>query len=158
MSTKWLVNMNRITHVWTTTLLLTLANVAVATTDRLPLAHKSTPIVARSQPQAIVAPKGKELIAKFDCRSRGPSIGEISLQANGKYTVASRVGHRTNQQMGKYTATPSGYRFSNGKLKGQSIVRQQANIYLISTKNAAKAAEVAAADGALFCTGGEIKY
>lgn len=149
--------MNRITHVWTTTLLLTLANVAVATTDRLPLARNSTPIVARSdrtaqlsQPQAIVAPKGKELIAKFDCRSRGPSIGEISLQANGKYAVA--------KQTGKYAPTPSGYRFSSGKLKGQSIVRQQGNIYLVSTKNAAKAAEVAAADGALFCTGGEIKY
>jgi hypothetical protein len=144
--------MNRITHVWTTTLLLTLANVAVATTDRLPLAHNSKPIVARSQsqPQQIVAPKGKELVAKFDCRSRGPGIGEIALQANGKYTVA--------KQTGKYAPTPSGYRFSNGKLKGQSIVRQQGNIYLVSTKNAAKAAEVAAADGALFCTGGEIKY
>jgi hypothetical protein len=148
--------MNRITHVWTTTLLLTLANVAVATTGRVPLARNSTPIVARPQPQAIVAPKEKDLVAKFDCRSRGPSIGEIALQANGKYTVA--IGHRTAQQIGKYTATLSGYRFSNGKLKGQSIVRQQGNIYLVSTKNAAKAAEVAAADGALFCTGGEIKY
>ena len=129
-----------------------MANVAVATTDRLPLAHKSKPIVARSQsqPQQIVAPKGKDLVAKFDCRSRGPGSGEIALQANGKYTVA--------KQSGKYAPTPSGYRFSNGKLKGQSIVRQQGNIYLVSTKNAASAAEVAAADGALFCTGGEIKY
>jgi hypothetical protein len=148
--------MNKITHVWTTTLLLTLANVAVATTGRVPLAHNITPIVAQSQPQAIVAPKGKELVAKFDCRSRGPSIGEISLQANGKYTVAT--GNRTAQQVGKYAPTPSGYRFINGKLKGQSIVRQQGNIYLVSTKNAARAAEIAAADGALFCTGGEIKY
>jgi hypothetical protein len=147
--------MNKITHVWTTTLLLTLANVAVATTGRVPLTHNITPIVAQSQPQAIVTPKGKELVAKFDCRSRGPSIGEISLQANGKYTVAT--GNRTVQQVGKYAPTPSGYRFINGKLKGQSIVRQQGNIYLVSTKNAARA-EVAAADGALFCTGGEIKY
>ncbi len=141
--------MNKIAHVWTTTLLLTLANVAVATTGRVPLASKIiTPIAVK--PQTIVAPKGKELIAKFDCRSRGPSIGEIALQADGKYTLA--------KHMGKYAATPSGYRFSNGTLKGRSIVRQQGNIYLVSTKNAAKAAEVAAADGALFCTGGEIKY
>jgi hypothetical protein len=139
--------MNRITHVWITTLLLTLANVAVAKTGRLPLAHNSTPIAAQLQP--IVAPKAKESIAKYDCRSRA-SIGEIVLQANGKYTLA--------KQTGKYAPTPSGYRFSSGKLKGQSIVRQQGNIYLVSTQNAAKAAEVAAADGALFCTGGEIKY
>ncbi len=149
--------MNRITHVWTTTLLLTLANVAVATTGRVPLASHKTPLAA--QPQSVVAPKGNELIAKFDCRSRGPSIGEIALQADGKYSVTKQVAHHTVvQKTGKYSATPAGYRFSNGTLKGQSIVRQQGNIYLVSTKNAAKAAEIAAADGALFCTGGEIKY
>ncbi len=157
MLTKWLVRMNRITHVWTTTLLLTLANVAVATTPRTPISSQKNLLSA--QPQTIVAPKGKELVAKFDCRSRGPSIGEIALQADGKYTLAKQVKHHTvAQQTGKYSATPLGYRFTNGTLKGQSIVRQQGNTYLVSTKNEAKAAEVAAADGALFCTGGEIKY
>jgi hypothetical protein len=149
--------MNRITHVWTTTLLLTLANVAVATTSRTPVTSQQT--ILSAQPQTIVAPKGKELIAKYDCRSRGPSIGEIALQADRQYTVTKQVGHhKSAQKTGKYLVTSAGYRFSNGTLKGQSIVRQQGNIYLVSTKNEAKAAEVAAADGALFCTGGEIKY
>ncbi len=140
--------MNRITHVWATTLLLTLANVAVATTNRPPVA--SLQHIIATQPQGIVAPKGTEVIAKFDCRARGPSIGEISLQADRHYTL--------KQQTGKYLATPVGYRFSNGALNGQSIVRQHGNVYLVSTKNEVRAAEVAAADGALVCTGGEIKY
>ncbi len=150
MPTKWLVSMNRITHVWTTTILLTLANVAVATTTRSPLAFHQSHTIATQPQRSIVAPKGTDAIAKFDCRSRGPSAGEILLQANNKYTL--------KKQTGKFVATPTGYSFNNGVLKGQSIVRQQGNIYLVSTKNALKAAEIAAADGALFCTGGEIKY
>jgi hypothetical protein len=141
--------MDRITHVFTTTLLLTLANLMVVISrspaDMLP--KVTTP---QSPPQTIVAPKGRELVARFECRTRGSGTGEISLQANGKY--------QAKQQTGKYLMTPVGYQFTNGALRGQSIVRQAGNIYLVSTKQAARAAEIAAADGALFCTGGEINY
>jgi hypothetical protein len=135
-------------HVWTTTLLLTLANLAVVTTQSPADIQPKVAVAPRIQ--GFVAPKGNDLIAKFDCRSRGSKIGEVSLLANGKYQLAKKTG--------KYTLTHVGYRFSNGVLRGQSIVRQQSNIYLVSTKNEARAAEVAAADGALFCTGSEIKY
>jgi hypothetical protein len=141
--------MNRITHIFTTTLLLTLANLMVATT-RSPADIQPKVTTPQQPPQSIVAPKGRELVARFECRSRGSDTGEISLQANGKY--------QAKQQTGKYLTTPVGYQFTNGALRGQSIVRQAGNIYLVSTKQAARAAEIAAADGALFCTGGEIKY
>ncbi len=138
--------MNKIIHVFTTTLLLTFANLMVVTRSPADIQKNSPPV----QNQGIVAPKGNDLIAKFECRSRRPSIGEILLRANSKYQV--------KQQIGRYLSTPVGYRFINGLLRGQSIVRQQGNIYLVNTKNEAKAAELAAADGALVCTGGEIKY
>jgi hypothetical protein len=139
--------MNRIIHVCTTTLLLTFATVMVANNRS---SADPNPAPTPSPTPGIVAPQGKDLIAKFECRSRGPSTGEILLRANGKYTV--------QQKKGNYYPTRRGYRFITGSLKGQSIVRQKGNIYLVSTQNEARAAELAAADGALFCTGGEIKY
>jgi hypothetical protein len=141
--------MDRIRHVFTTTLLLTLANLMVVI-SRSPADMPPKVTVPQRSPQTIVAPKGRELVARFECRTRGSGTGEISLQANGKY--------QAKQQTGKYLTTPVGYQFTNGALRGQSIVRQAGNIYLVSTKQAARAAEIAAADGALFCTGGEIKY
>ncbi len=141
--------MDRITHIFTTTLLLTLANLMVVI-SRSPADMPSKVTAPQSPPQSIVAPKGRELVARFECRTRGSATGEISLQANGKY--------QAKQQTGKYLTTPVGYQFTNGALRGQSIVRQAGNIYLVNTKQAARAAEIAAADGALFCTGGEIKY
>ena len=82
--------MDKILHVWTTTLLLTFATLAVATT--------------------------------------------------------------------RYSTFRLGYRLIGGSLRGQSIVRQQSSIYLVSTRDEAKAAELAAVDRALICTGGEIRY
>jgi hypothetical protein len=139
--------MNRIIHVFTTTLLLTAANLMVAITRSPADTHQH---VTPNQPQGIVAPKGRDLVAKFECRSRGPSTGEISLQANSRYNA--------KQQTGKYFPSPVGYRFLTGSLRGQSIVRQQGNIYLVSTRSEAKAAELATFDAALICTGGEINY
>jgi hypothetical protein len=141
--------MDRIRHVFTTTLLLTLANLMVVI-SRSPADMPPKVTVPQRPPQTIVAPKGRELVARFECRTRGSATGEISLQANGKY--------QAKQQTGKYLTTPVGYQFINGALRGQSIVRQAGNIYLVNTKQAARAAEIAAADGALFCTGGEINY
>lgn len=151
MPTKRLVRMNRITHVWMTTLLLTLANVAVATTNKqLPALAPHHTTVLWAKVQQIVAPQGTEAIAKYNCRSRGTATGEILLQANDRYIV--------NKQVGRYIPTKVGYRFSDGALGGRSIVRHQQSIYLVGTKNEAKAARLAAVDRALSCEGGEIKY
>jgi hypothetical protein len=149
--------MDKILHVWTTTLLLTFATLAVATTKSpadtranvAPLQVQN--ILAPIQAQNIVAPtRGRDVVAKFECRSRGPSTGEILLKADGQYSA--------NDKMGRYSTFRLGYRLIGGSLRGQSIVRQQSSIYLVSTKDEAKAAELAAVDRALLCTGGEIRY
>jgi hypothetical protein len=139
--------MDKILHVWTTTLLLTFATLAVATT-KSPADTRAN--VAPLQAQNIVAPRGRDVVAKFECRSRGPSTGEILLKADGQYSA--------NDKMGRYSTFRLGYRLIGGPLRGQSIVRQQSSIYLVSTKDEAKAAELAAVDRALICTGGEIRY
>jgi hypothetical protein len=139
--------MDKILHVWTTTLLLTFATLAVATT-KSPADTRAN--VAPLQAQNIVAPRGRDVVAKFECRSRGPSTGEILLKADGQYSA--------NDKMGRYSTFRLGYRLIDGPLRGQSIIRQQSSIYLVSIKDEAKAAELAAADSALACTGGEIRY
>lgn len=139
--------MDKILHVWTTTLLLTFATLAVATT-KSPADTRAN--VTPLQAQNIVAPRGRDVVAKFECRSRGPSTGEILLKADGQYSA--------NDQMGRYSTFRLGYRLIGGSLRGQSIVRQQSSIYLVSTRDEAKAAELAAVDRALICTGGEIRY
>ena len=139
--------MDKILHVWTTTLLLTFATLAVATT-KSPADTRAN--VSPLQAQNIVAPRGRDVVAKFECRSRGPSTGEILLKADGQYSA--------NDQMGRYSTFRLGYRLIGGSLRGQSIVRQQSSIYLVSTRDEAKAAELAAVDRALICTGGEIRY
>lgn len=139
--------MDKILHVWTTTLLLTFATLAVATT-KSPADTRAN--VSPLQAQNIVAPRGRDVVAKFECRSRGPSTGEILLKADGQYSA--------NDQMGRYSIFRLGYRLIGGSLRGQSIVRQQSSIYLVSTRDEAKAAELAAVDRALICTGGEIRY
>ncbi len=151
MPTKWLVRMNRITHVWMTTLLLTLANVAVANTNNQlpPIAPQHTKVLW-AKVQEIVAPKGTAAIATYRCRSRGTATGEILLQADARYIV--------NHRVGRYIPTQLGYRFSDGVLGGRSIVRHQQSIYLVDTKNEDRAARLAAVDRALICEGGEIKY
>jgi hypothetical protein len=91
----------------------------------------------------------------FECRSRG-TIFNIGLKTRTTYTVQSGQNGTTNPLQtlpgGRYTAFRNGFRFKTGELKNQSIVRQRDSIYLVGTANEAKAAEMAAYDGALFCT------
>ena len=129
--------MNKIFDVITITLLIVIAN-------------SSAIFAAPSRNPGIVAPTGNSPVAQYECRSRGPSTGQIVLRANNKYDVK----HKT----GKYQQSEFGYRFLTGPLKRQSIIRQMGNTYLVNTKNEARAAKLAAADGALFCTGGVIYY
>jgi hypothetical protein len=141
--------MDKLLHVWTTTLLLTFATLAVATTK----SPADTRVgVAPLQAQNIAAPKRQQpsVVAKFECRSRGPSTGEILLRSDGQYSA--------NDKIGRYSTFKLGYRLIEGSLRGQSIVRQQSSIYLVNTKDEAKAAELAATDRASICTGGEIRY
>jgi hypothetical protein len=141
--------MDKILHVWTTTLLLTFATLAVATT-KSPADTRVN--VAPRQAQNIAAPKEQQavVVAKFECRSRGPSTGEILLKSDGQYLA--------NDKMGRYSRFKLGYRLIEGSLRGQSIVRQHSSIYLVSTNDEAKAAELVATDRATSCTGGEIRY
>jgi hypothetical protein len=62
--------MNKITHVWTTTLLLTLANIAVATTK----SPADTPqITITSQQQTIIAERVRSVMTKLNLRSNPPN-------------------------------------------------------------------------------------
>jgi hypothetical protein len=133
--------MNKLSNIVATTALLTLANLSIIMMPTL---------AAPTQNPGIIAPTGNSVVAKYECRSIGPSTGEIMLRANNKYDV--------NGKTGRYQQSPVGYRFLTGPLKRQSIVRQQGNTYLVSTRDEARAAELAASDGASICTGGVIYY
>lgn len=97
-----------------------------------------------------------DTIAKFECRGFSRTIFNITLKKNKTYTVQLRPAQSTNSPQtltgARYVSFRNGFRFQTGKLKNQSIVRQQNNIYLVATKDEARAAEIAAADGAAFCT------
>jgi hypothetical protein len=138
--------MNKLINISVTAALLTFVN--------LPIAAKPAPAIPSptpsQSPAGIVAPTGESVVAQYECRSRGPSTGQIILRANNKYDV--------KQQTGKYQQSQVGYRFLTGPLKGQSIVRKKGNTYLVSTRNEARADRLAAVDAALFCTGGVIYY
>ncbi|BAZ11142.1 hypothetical protein NIES4071_29680 [Calothrix sp. NIES-4071] len=96
-------------------------------------------------------------VTSFECRGFSPTIFKITLNKNKTYTIQSRaVGKKPtniskNLVGGKYVSFRKGFRFKTGELKNQSILRQDNNIYLVRTKDEARAAEVAAADGAAFC-------
>jgi hypothetical protein len=104
--------------------------------------------------EGIVAPTGNSLVAQFECRTRGINTGKITFTADRKYKVPSGIG--------KYsTFTNSfgiGYRFLTGPAQKKSIVRQKGGIFLVGTNQEKQAAELAARDAALICTGGEINY
>jgi hypothetical protein len=135
--------MNKIFDVIIITLLIVMAN-----SSAMAAPQSATPAPSSNLARAI--PSGRSVVAKYECRSRGPSSGEIVLRANKKYEV--------KQQTGKYQRSQLGYRFLTGPLQGQSIVIAKDNIYLVDTKSEAKAAELAAADAALFCTGSMVRY
>ncbi len=102
-----------------------------------------------SNGSALAAPQTcitKSLI--FNCVSRGP-ITIVSIKANFSYMATSNAGALPD---GTYKIVGSAYRFTSGGLQDQSIVQQQGNLYLVATKAEAKAAELAASDGALVCT------
>lgn len=84
----------------------------------------------------------------FNCLTRGSGI-KVALKSKKTYTATSKVSPLAD---GIYTTVGPAYRFKTGGLKGQSIVRQQGNYYLVETQSEAQAARLAAADGALFCT------
>lgn len=84
----------------------------------------------------------------FNCQTRG-STASFVLKPNLKYTATSTVGPPTN---GNYVvAAGPTYRFKTGGLKNSSIVKQGGTFYLVATAQEAKAAQLAAADGALVC-------
>lgn len=139
--------MNKLNNIAVTTALLTLANWSIV---MMPTWAAPTPTSSPTQNPGIIAPTGNSVVAKYECRSIGPSTGEIMLRANNKYDV--------NGKTGRYQQSPVGYRFLTGPLKRQSIVRQKGNTYLVSTRDEARAAELAASDGASICTGGVIYY
>lgn len=91
---------------------------------------------------------GKKALT-FKCQTRGSSV-TVVLKPNLKYNATSTVS--TTPTMGNYViAAGPAYRFKTGGLKDSSIVKQAGNFYLVATINEAKAAQLAASDGALFC-------
>jgi hypothetical protein len=84
-----------------------------------------------TSPQAAPIPVGSNVIGKLQCGSKATATGEISLRANGYYTA--------KDENGKYQAIDRGYRFLSGSLRGQSMVQYKKNIYLIDSKDEAKA-------------------
>ncbi len=96
-------------------------------------------------------------VTSFECRGFSPTIFKIALNKNKTYTIQSRTVSKKptniskNLVGGKYVSFRNGFRFKTGELKNQSILRQNNNIYLVRTSDEARAAEVAAADGAAFC-------
>jgi hypothetical protein len=96
-----------------------------------------------SQPQPTTSPQstpslptGSNIIGKFQCGSKATATGEISLRANGYYTA--------KDENGKYQAIDQGYRFLSSALRGQSLIKYRKNMYLIDTKDEAKASAVIA--------------
>jgi hypothetical protein len=84
----------------------------------------------------------------FKCQTRG-STANFVLKPNLKYSATSNIGAPTN---GNYVvAAGPAYRFKTGGLKNSSIVKQNGTFYLVATAQEAKAAQLAAADGALVC-------
>ena len=96
-------------------------------------------------------------VTSFECRGFSPTLLTIVLKRNKTYTVQSRsvntepTNISKNLTGGRYVSFRNGVRFKTGELKNQSILRQNNNIYLVATSDEARAAEVAAADGAAFC-------
>jgi hypothetical protein len=90
-------------------------------------------------------------ILTFECRvplvaNATPTV--IKIEARQKYSVVGATpAGGTYSKFGNTT-----YRFKSGPLKKQSIVFQSENFILVETKSEARAAELAAADGAQYCT------
>jgi hypothetical protein len=104
--------------------------------------------------EGIIAPTGNSLVAQFECRTRGLNTGKIVFTADRKYKLPSGTGNYSTFT----NSSGISYRFLTGPAQNKSIVRQKGGIFLTGTKQEKKAAELAAIDTALVCTGGEINY
>jgi hypothetical protein len=112
----------------------------------------SSPSAAPTAPAETTTPEtSRPGTIVFECRvplvaNATPSV--ITIEPNKKYSVAGAT-----PPGGNYTKVGNTtYRFKSGPLKKQSIVFQSENFILVETKSEAKAAELAAADGAQYCT------
>ncbi|OKH32189.1 hypothetical protein NIES2101_40965 [Calothrix sp. HK-06] len=116
-----------------------------------------SPSLAQNQLQGSTLTR-RPTVASYECRGFSPTIYKIVLNKNKTYSIQSRTGDKKSTNIsknlpgGKYVLFRNGARFKTGQLKNQSILRQGDNIYLVATSDEARAAEVAAADGALFCS------
>jgi hypothetical protein len=137
--------MNKILYIGATILSIMSANTPLMA---VPIGQ-STPTIVQG-----TAPKGNDVVAEFECRSRGVSIGEIVFTADRQYNSSNGAG--------KYTPFTNsfgrGYRLLTGPIQRKSIVRQKGGIFLVATKQEKQAAKLAARDAALICNGGEINY
>lgn len=115
-----------------------------------------SPSLALNQAQGS-KPQRRPAVTSFECRGFSPTILKIALNKNKTYTIQSRDVDTKPTNIsrtltgGRYVSFRNGFRFKTGELKNQSILRQNNNIYLVATSDEARAAEVAAADGAAFC-------
>lgn len=100
-----------------------------------------------TSPQATPdSPVGGNIIGKFSCGTKDTATGEIWLRANGYYTL--------NSENGKYQTIDRGYRFLSSSLRGQSMIRYKNGMYLIDSKDEAKAASIISNDSSpTNCTG-----
>jgi hypothetical protein len=123
-------------------------SISIASASLLTIFASLVTVSARSQlpssspqpttsPQATPSlPTGSNIIGKFQCGSKATATAEISLRANGYYTV--------KDENGKYQAIDQGYRFLSSGLRGQSLIKYRKNMYLIDSKDEARASAVIA--------------
>jgi hypothetical protein len=111
-----------------------------------------SPSATPTTPAAPTAPEERSSgTLTFECRvplvaNATPTV--IKIEARQKYSVVGATpAGGTYSKFGNTT-----YRFKSGPLKKQSIVFQSENFILVETKSEARAAELAAADGAQYCT------
>jgi hypothetical protein len=132
----------------------TIPLMAVPNGQSVPKGTEGMPVPPPKGKEGIVSPTGNSPVAEFECRTRGINTGKITFTADRKYKLPSGIG--------KYsTFTNSfgiGYRFLTGPAQKKSIVRQKGGIFLVGTPQETQAAELAARDAALVCTGAEINY
>jgi hypothetical protein len=133
-------------------LLVVLASSAVASSP-MPSSSSmpASPEAAPTAPESPASPTVKPGTIVFECRvplvaNATPSV--IRIETNKKYSVAGATPSGGNYLKAGNTT----YRFRTGPLKRQSIVFQSENFILVETKSEARAAELAAADGAQYCT------
>jgi hypothetical protein len=87
-------------------------------------------------------------IDTFTCKTRGGSQ-KVVLKSDRTYKVGANPYPPVS---GSYQKIGDAYRFKDGTLKKQSIVKLRSSYYLVATDKEARAASIAATDAALVCT------